>query len=47
MMNIGSLRSKYGVRVKFKGGSGWKQTGVFVILLCQDGFESDSPERKS
>ena len=47
MMNIGSLRSKYGVRVKFKGGFGWKPTGVFVILLSQDGFESDSPERKS
>ena len=23
-----------------------KKTGIFVILLCQDGFESDYPEIK-
>ena len=35
------------VGVKSKEGSGLKATVIFVILLCQDGFESDSPERKS
>ena len=25
----------------------WKATGIFVILLSQDGFESDCPEKKS
>ena len=38
MMNIG---------FKFKEGSGLKATGIFLILLSQDGFESNSPERKS
>ena len=33
--------------VKFKEGSGLKATGIFVTLLCQDGFERDSPDRKS
>ena len=33
--------------IKFKEDSGLKATGIFVILLSQDGFESDSPERKS
>ena len=26
--------------------SGLKATGIFVILLSQTGFESDSPEQK-
>ena len=47
MMNIGNLGSKQSVRVKFKEGSGLKATGIFLILLSQDGFESDAPERKS
>ena len=47
MMNIGNLASKWKVGVKFKEGSGLKVSGVFVMLLSQDGFESDSPERKS
>ena len=33
--------------VKFKERSGLKTTGIFAILLSQDGFENDSPERKS
>ena len=33
--------------VKFKEGSGLKATGIFLILLSQDGFENNSPERKS
>ena len=33
--------------VKFKEGSGLKATVIFVILLIQGGFESDSPEKKS
>ena len=47
MMNIGNLGLKLSVGVKFKEGSGLKSTGIFVILLSQYGFESDSPERKS
>ena len=43
MMNMGNLGSK---RVRFKKGSGVKATGTFVILLSQNGFEVDSPERK-
>ena len=39
-------RFKKSIGVKFKEGSGLKGTGIFVILLSQDGFESDSPERK-
>ena len=31
------------MRVKFKEDSGLKATGIFVKLLIQDGFESDSP----
>ena len=38
MMNIGT---------KFKEGSGLKATSIFLILLSKDGFESNSPERKS
>ena len=47
MMNIGNLGSKLSVGVKFKESSGLKATGICVILLSQDGFESDSAERKS
>ena len=49
-----SLGSKESLGVNFKDGicasciysSGMKTTGVFVILLSQDGFESDCPDRK-
>ena len=34
-------------RGKCKEGSALKLTGIFVILLSQDGFESVSSERKS
>ena len=44
---IGNTCSKQSVGVKLKVGSGLKATGIFVILLSQDGFENDSPERKS
>ena len=47
MMNIGNLGLKLSVGVKFKEGSGLKATGIFVILLSQHGFESNSSERKS
>ena len=47
MMNIGNLGLEYSEGVKFKECSGLKATGIFVILLSQYGFESDSPERKS
>ena len=47
MMNIGYLGLKWSVGVKFKDGSGLKATGIFVILISQYGFQSDSPERKS
>ena len=43
-MNIRNLNIR---NLKFKKGSGLKATGIFVILLSQDGCESDSPERKS
>ena len=53
-MNIKNLGSKESVRVKYKDRicsklylkSGLKATGIFVILLRQDGFESDCPETK-
>ena len=32
---------------KFKEGFDLKATGIFVILLRQDGFQSNSPEGKS
>ena len=35
------------VDVKFKEGSGLKATGIYVILLSQDGFESNSSEIQS
>ena len=38
MMNIGHVSSKKSVGVKSKEGSGLKATGIFVILLNQDGF---------
>ena len=44
MMNIGNLGLKWSVVVRFKKGCGLKATGIFVILLSKDGFESDSPE---
>ena len=47
MMNIGTLSLKESVGIKYKEGSGLKATGICVILLSQDGFESASPERKS
>ena len=47
MMNIANLSSKQSVGFKCKETSGLKATGIFVILLSQDGFESASPERKS
>ena len=47
MTNIRNLGSKQTVGVKFKEGSGLKETGIFVTLQSQDGFETDSPERKS
>ena len=33
MMNIGNLGSKQSVGVKFKEGSGFKMTDIFVILI--------------
>ena len=55
MLSIQSLGSNQSVGVKVKGGIcaelclsyGLKATGIFVILLNQDGFESGSHERKS
>ena len=47
MMNIGNLGLKWSVGIKFKDGYGLKETGIFVILIRQYGFESYSPERKS
>ena len=47
MMDIGHLGVKWSVVVRFKKGCGLKATDIFVILLSKDGFESDSPERKS
>ena len=47
MMNIANQGSKLSVGIKFRESSGLKATGIFVILLGQDGFESDSAERKS
>ena len=47
MMVIGNLRLKWSVVVRFKKDCGLKATDIFVILLSKDGFESDSPERKS
>ena len=38
IMNIG---------VKSKEGSSLKPTGIFAILLSQDGFESNPPKRES
>ena len=46
-MNIQNLGWKENIGLKFKEGSGLKATGIFVILLSQNGFESDSPKRKS
>ena len=54
MMNIPKVGSKENLGVKFKDGicaelclkSGLKATGIFVILLSQDGFESECPETK-
>ena len=55
MMNVRNLASKESLGVKFKDSictelclklrfeSGWV---FFVLLLSQDGFESDSPETK-
>ena len=54
MMNIQNLGSKESLGVKFKEAlcaklcesSGLKAT-IFVIIISQDGFESDSLGRKS
>ena len=52
MMDIWNLGSKERLGVNFKGdicaemSSGLKVNGIFVILLSQDSFESDCPERK-
>ena len=45
MMNIGNLSSKQSVGFKFKEGSSLKATGIFVILISLDVFESNSPEK--
>ena len=53
-MNIQNLDSKDSLGVKLKiayapnfvQSSGLKATGIFVILLNQDGFESNYPETK-
>ena len=47
-MIVGSKRS---VAIKYKDHicvkkAGLKTTSIFVILLSQNGFESDSPEKK-
>ena len=55
MMNMRNLKSKESVEVKLKEGicaelclsSCLKATGIFVILLNHDGFESDCPENKT
>ena len=41
------LNSKSAYTPNFVRSSGLKATGIFVKLLSQNGFESDSPERKS
>ena len=45
--NIGNLSWKQSVGVNCKECSGLKATGIFVILLSQDGLERSSSERKS
>ena len=53
MMNVRNQGSKENVEVKFKEGIctelfkalAWKR--LFLILLNQNGFENDCPERKS
>ena len=56
MMNIRNLGSKESTGVKFKQSicaklylQLWFESdcNIFVILLSQDGFKSNSPERKS
>ena len=50
MMNMRNLGSKESFGVKFTYAPncvesyGLKATGIFVVLLSQDGFESDCPE---
>ena len=49
MMNIRNLGSKERLGVKFKDRDMRRivfKTGIFVILLRQDGFETDCPETK-
>ena len=50
-MNLGSkgsvgIKYKDDICAKFCLNSGLKATGIFVILLSQDGFENDCPETK-
>ena len=40
MMKIRNLGLKESLRIKFKGGK-LKMTGIFIVLLNQDGFEND------
>ena len=56
MMNIQNVGSKESVGVKFKDSicaklylKLWLESdcNIFVILQSQDGFKSDSPQRKS
>ena len=43
----GKSEFKKSVGAKFKDGSGLKATGIFLVMVSQDGFENNSPERKS
>ena len=45
--SVVSVNDEHSVGVKFKEDSGLKATGICIILLSQDGFERDSPERES
>ena len=47
VVTVNDEHRKRSVGVKCKKGYGLKATGIFVILLSQDGFESVSSERKS
>ena len=40
------VKFKDGICIDFFLSCGLKAIGIFVILLCQDGFENDSPETK-
>ena len=52
IQNVGSkenlgVKFKDGIRTRFCLNSCLKATGIFIILLSQDGLESDCPETNS